>query len=635
MKRSRFPFMPISTRAFSHLGRSFGVRELVPAFPTSPISQSLSPRSLPPVFPLLLLSFFLSACAGTTSNSQKNPPPPPSITVVVSPSTANVRTGASYPFSATVSGTTNTAVTWSVNGTSGGNSALGTISSAGNYTAPAALPSPNTITIRATSVASTSATATSAVTLLNPTPVLTGIKPASVGTGNFSLTVTGTNFVNGAQVLFGSTALSTTFVSSTHLTASGNAPSAGNYAISVTNPAPGSSSSSSVTLQVTGSTQASNCSSMVAGQGATLGGFVPFPANSLWNTDISSAPVDANSAAIINFIGGTTGIHPDFGAGQYQGSTIGIPYLTVNGTQPLLPINFTAYGSESDPGPMPIPVSAPIEGYPNPGTGDRHVLVLDNQNCFLYELFSSYPQASSWNADSASVWDLLANEQRPYTWTSADAAGLPIFPGLARYDEVAAGSIPHALRFTLQNSRAAFIPPASHWAGNSSNSNAAPMGMRMRLKAGFDTSSYSATNQIILNALKKYGMIMADNGSNMYISGAPDDRWDNSDLHNLGQVTASDFEVVQMTPLYTQSNVPSGAAPQISSFTASSNSITAGTQVTLSWQVTGASYVIVSPDAGAVRGTSVVVAPTQSTTYTLYATNAFGRTTATVSITVH
>jgi hypothetical protein len=381
--------------------------------------------------------------------------------------------------------------------------------------------------------------------------------------------------------------------------------------------------------------QTSNCSSLSLGQGASLGGFVPFPSDSLWNHDISSAPVDANSSAIISFIGSGTSMHADFGAGQYLGSTIGIPYLVVGGQQPPVTINFTAYGSESDPGPMPVPVTAPIEGYPNPGTGDRHVLVLDNSNCFLYELSSSYVSGNSWNAGSAAVWDLLSNEQRPYTWTSADAAGLPIFPGLVRYDEVAAGKISHALRFTLQNSRAAFIPPASHWAANSSNSNAAPMGMRMRLKASFDVSGYSTANQVILNALKKYGMIMADNGSNLYLSGAPDDRWDNTDLHVLGQVSASDFEVLQMTPLYTQNTVPSGAAPQITSFTATANSISAGAQVTLSWVVSGASYVIVSPDAGAVRSASVTVAPTQSTTYTLYATNAFGRTSATVSITVH
>jgi hypothetical protein len=230
---------------------------------------------------------------------------------------------------------------------------------------------------------------------------------------------------------------------------------------------------------------------------------------------------------------------------------------------------------------------------------------------------------------------LSADEQRPYTWTSADAAGLPIFPGLARYDEVAAGQINHALRFTLQSSRAAFVLPATHWAANSSNALAAPMGMRLRLKASFDISSFSAANQVILTALKKYGMIMADNGSSMYISGAPDDRWDNSDLHNLGSVTAADFEVIQMNPIYTSANVPSGASPAISSFTASSLSVSTGTAVTLSWTVSGTTYLVVSPDSGAVRGTSVTVTPSQSTTYTLYATNAFGRTTATVSISVH
>jgi hypothetical protein len=396
----------------------------------------------------------------------------------------------------------------------------------------------------------------------------------------------------------------------------------------------GNQASNSLNPHVTGSPQASDCSSMSLGQGASLGGFVPFPANSLWNTDISATPVDPNSNAIINFIGANIGVHPDFGSGLYKGSSVGIPYIIVGHQQPLLGVNYTASGAESDPGPMPIAVKAPIEGYPHPG-GDRHVLVLDNVNCLLYELYGSYPQAASWNAASGAVWDLLSDEQRPYGWTSADAAGLPIFPGLVRYDEVAAGRIPHALRFTLKKSQAAVVPPASHWAPNSSSSLAAPMGMRMRLKAGFDVSGFSAKNQVILNALKKYGMIMADNGSNMYISGTPDGRWDNNDLRALGQVTASDFEVIRMTPLYTKNNVPSGAAPQILSFTANSNSISAGTPVTLSWQVSGASYVIVSPDAGAIRGTSVSVTPAQSTTYTLYVTNAFGRTTAAVSIAVH
>jgi len=362
---------------------------------------------------------------------------------------------------------------------------------------------------------------------------------------------------------------------------------------------------------------------------------VPFPSDNLWNTDISDAPVDSNSTAIINFIGASTGLHPDFGQGLYNGSSIGIDYMVVSGTQGLVNIDFTAYGDESDPGPMPIPANAPIEGYPNPGSGDRHVLVLDNSNCFLYELYSSYPNNDgSWNVGSSAVWDLLNDEQRPWTWTSADAAGLSIFAGLVRYDEVAAGEIKHAVRFTLQDSQAAMTPPASHWAATSSNSLAAPMGMRLRLKSSFDISSFSATNQVILTALKKYGMIMADNGSNMYISGAPNDNWSNDDLHNLGQVQASDFEVIQMNPVYTQSNVPTGAAPTISSFTATPSSISSGSSTSLAWSVSGASYVIVSPGPGAVRGTSVNVSPTQTTQYTLYATNQFGRTTATVTVSV-
>ena len=377
------------------------------------------------------------------------------------------------------------------------------------------------------------------------------------------------------------------------------------------------------------------CSGISTGQGASLNGFRPFPADNAWNQDISTAPVDPNSDAIINFIGSSIGLHPDFGSGLYSGSSIGIPYVVVDSSQSPVNINFTAYGDESDPGPMPVPANAPIEGYPNPGNGDRHVLVIDSANCFLYELYSSYPNNDgSWNAGSAAIWDLQNDEQRPWTWTSADAAGLSIFAGLVRYDEVASGKIQHAIRFTLAQSQAAMVPPASHWASNSSNPLAAPMGMRMRLKSSFDISGFSANVQVILTALKKYGMIMADNGSSMYLSGAPDDRWDNNDLHNLSQVTASDFEVVRMNPVYTQANVPQGAAPSIGSFTASASSVSAGTKVTLSWQASGASYFVISPQVGAVRGNSVAVTPSQTTTYTLYATNQYGRTTASVALTV-
>jgi hypothetical protein len=595
--------------------------------------------TIPAVFGAILLS----GCAGTTIGSSGSNSSRPSsgsgVSVKVSPAIANVRAGTTQSFSASVSGTANTVVTWQVNRVTGGSSATGTIDASGTYTAPAAVPATNIVTVSAVSSADSSATASSSVTLWNPMPILSSIAPASVPAGAFAITVNGSGFVSGAQVVLAGAPLATTFVSATQLTATGSEASAGNYTVAVMNPNPGGATSGSQNLQVTstsgGGGPSPTCSGMSLGQGGSLNGFVPFPSDNLWNLDISSAPVDPNSAAIIDFIGASIGLHPDFGSGLYNGQSIGIPYLVVGGQQPLLPIVFTAYDSESDPGPMPIPVTAQIEGYPAPGNGDRHVLVLDSSNCWLYELYSSYPNAASWNAASAAVWDLTADEQRPYSWTSADAAGLPIFPGLVRYDEVAAGQIDHALRFTLQSSRAAFVPPASHWAANSTNPLAAPMGMRLRLKAGFDISSFSAANQVILTALKKYGMIMADNGSSMYISGAPDDRWDNSDLHNLGGVTAADFDVIQMNPIYTSANVPSGANPAINSFTASSQSVSAGTQVTLSWNVTSASYLIVSPDLGAVRGTSTTVTPSQSTTYTLYATNAFGRTTATVDITVH
>jgi hypothetical protein len=381
--------------------------------------------------------------------------------------------------------------------------------------------------------------------------------------------------------------------------------------------------------------QSNACSAISTGQGASLNGFLPFPADNAWNQDISSAAVDPNSDAIINFIGSSTGLHPDFGAGLYAGSSMGIPYSVVGSSQSSVTVNFTAYGDESDPGPMPIPANAQIEGYPNPGNGDRHVLVIDTSNCFLYELYSaSANNDGSWNAGSAAIWDLTTDEQRPWTWTSADAAGLPIFPGLVRYDEVAAGKIQHAIRFTLPQSQAAMVPPASHWAATSSNPIAPPMGMKLRLKADYDISQFSTNVQVILTALKKYGLIMADNGSAMYLSGAPDDRWDNSDLHNLSQVPASAFEVVKMNPIYTASNVPQGAVPSITSFTASPTSVSSGTQVTLSWQVSGASYDIVSPQVGAVRGSSATVKPTQTTTYTLYATNQYGRAQASVTVTV-
>ena len=381
--------------------------------------------------------------------------------------------------------------------------------------------------------------------------------------------------------------------------------------------------------------QAGTCSAMTVGQLTTLNGFVPFQSTSLWNADISNAPVDPNSANYINFIGSTVTLHPDFGAGTFHNQTIGIPYQVVAGTQAKVPVTLGAFFDESDPGPEPIPSNALIEGYPKPGNGDRHVLVLEKDGCWLYELYHASLSKGNWSADSTAIWDMTINEQRPYTWTSADAAGLPVFVGLARYDEVAAGSINHALRFTVPTTQRAFVLPATHWASTNTSTNAPPMGLRLRLKASFDISGYPADDQVILTAMKKYGLILADNGSGIFISGAPDNRWNNADLNLLKQITASNFEVVQTGTIYTPANVPTGPSPTISSFSANPTTVLAGQPVTLSWSVTNSTYNIIDPTAGPVRGTSIVVNPSATTTYTLYTTNQFGRTTATVTVTVH
>jgi hypothetical protein len=373
------------------------------------------------------------------------------------------------------------------------------------------------------------------------------------------------------------------------------------------------------------------CSVMTPGQTASLGGFVPFTGSSLWNTDISSAPVDANSGSIISNWVGSVNMHPDWG----NDPTYGIPYVVVSGSQPLMNVNLGAYGDESDAGPMPVPANAPVEGGSS-SSGDRHVLVLNNANCFLYELYNASPNSDgSWSADSTAVWDLLGsgNAQRPYTWTSADAAGLPIFPGLVRYDEVAAEAIQHAFRFTLPRTSAAFTPPASHSAANTSDTSAPPMGMRIRLKSSYSISGFSTQMQVILTAMKKYGLILADNGSSLYVTGVSDSRW-GSDLDSLKTVPASAFEVVQINPVYTNSNYPTGSAPTISSITASPTHVSAGGSVTLSWTAGSAQYLIVTPGAGAVRGSSVVVNPSVTTTYTLDATNQYGRTSSTVTVSV-
>jgi len=284
------------------------------------------------------------------------------------------------------------------------------------------------------------------------------------------------------------------------------------------------------------------------GGGPSLAGCPMLPADNVWNTPIDTLPVATRSADFIATIGPDTGLHPDFGSGTWDGGPIGIGFVIVPGTQPLVPISFN-YGDESDPGPYPIPPDAPIEGGPQ-SNGDRHILIVDRDRCVLTEIYDAHSQADgSWRAGSGAVWNLRSNTLRPAGWTSADAAGLPILPGLVRWDEVAAGAIHHAIRFTAARTRQAYVWPARHQASSSDDPTRPAMGERFRLKASFDTTGFSARVRVLLEAMKRYGLILADNGSNWYISGVPDERWDNDELATLRQVHGRDFEAVDVSGL--------------------------------------------------------------------------------------
>jgi hypothetical protein len=268
-----------------------------------------------------------------------------------------------------------------------------------------------------------------------------------------------------------------------------------------------------------------------------------FPSDNPWRADISASPIDPyNSQIIAGF--SANAIKADFGSGLWQGASIGIPYIVVCGNQPKIGINYTDYGDESDPGPYPIPLNAPIEGN---GTGDSHVLAVDITNNILYELYNAHVNGNHWDASSGAVFNLNSNALRPAGWTSADAAGLPVFPGLVRYEEILKGEIDHPIRFTLSSSlvKPGYINPARHQVNSSGGQYTLPFGARIRLKNSFNISTYSATNQVILRAMKRYGLILADIGSNLYVTGAPDERWNNGDLQKLGQLHGSDFEVVK------------------------------------------------------------------------------------------
>jgi hypothetical protein len=279
---------------------------------------------------------------------------------------------------------------------------------------------------------------------------------------------------------------------------------------------------------------------------AGIEGCALFPPDSIWNTRVDSLPVHPRSGEYIASIGAGTRFHPDFGAGTWEGGPIGIPFVTVSAGQAGVGVSFE-YDDQSDPGPYPIPADPPIEGGPS-SDGDRHVLILDRDHCRLYEIYAAYPAPGGWAAGSGAIWDLGSHALRPATWTSADAAGLPILPGLVRYDEVASGEITHAIRFTARYTQRAFVWPARHYASDITDPGVPPMGQRFRLKPGFDLSGFPPEVQVILRGFQRYGLIRADNGSDWYVSGVPDPRWDDEVLGEaFHQLRGSDFEAVDVS----------------------------------------------------------------------------------------
>ena len=270
-----------------------------------------------------------------------------------------------------------------------------------------------------------------------------------------------------------------------------------------------------------------------------------FPASNPWNQRVDSLPVTADSQQIIASIGAGTGLHADFGSGLYDGGLIGIPFNVVSSKQARQRLRSFQYAPESDKGPYPIPARPKIES-----GSDHHLLIVDKDRCTLYELFAARRSGRGWSAGSGAIWNLRSNKLRPAGWTSADAAGLPILPGLARWDDIATGGIHHALRFTVERSRQAYVYPARHAASSLTDPSLPPMGLRVRLKASFDIAGFPPQARAVLQALKTYGMIVADNGSSWYITGAPSPHWSNDDLHSLGRVTGSSFEVVDTSSLH-------------------------------------------------------------------------------------
>ena len=593
---------------------------------TQPSSQSASSR----------LSISISPAASPAAPAVTTTSLPSGTVSVPYPSTSLQASGGVPPYSWSLqSGSMPAGLNLSTGG-----AISGTPTSAGAYS----------LTFVVTDASSTPETAKASLTLTvsagptGPTSTLTltttTLADATLNTAySATLTVAGGvapytfTLANGSALPAGLSLSSAGGISGTPTTAGSTA-----FTVDVTDSTTPTPLSTAGNLSITvNSTAGPSCGNMSTGNDASLNGYVLFPSSNAWNTNIASSAVDPNSATIIAALTGSK-LHPDFS--NIVDGNYGIPYVVVDSSvTPPVAVTMTTYQSESDITLYPIPLTAPIEGFPPACTlnGDNHLLVIDKNKCWLYETWQTQLCSGTWSAANGAIWDLTNTEHRPYGWTSADAAGLPIFPGLVRYDEVAAGAINHAFRMTLAQTKSDanggyFVAPATHAAGNNSGTDNI-IGMRLRLKASFDISGYSAANQVILTAMKNYGMIVADNGSNMYFQGAPDARWDDNDLGALKAIDASNFDVVQMGTQYDDATAPTGPVPTISGFTASQTTVTAGTPVTLTWTVSNDSYDYIDV-VGPVRGGTQTVTPAATTTYTLNSTNQYGRATMAVTVNV-
>jgi hypothetical protein len=375
------------------------------------------------------------------------------------------------------------------------------------------------------------------------------------------------------------------------------------------------------------------CGQIELGINGNLNGFVPFPRDNPWNLVIAGVPANPNSSSLISNYVNRVGVNPAM-HGDFSADGGGDRYTVVDSSiEPLQVMSIDQYPGESDIMPVPLANSAYVQGgNQNCSEGDCHLFLLDRSQCWLYETYQTHYDGNLWHVSNVAVWDMLNTSKRPYGWTSADAAGLSVFSGMIRYDEVVQGSIDHAIRFTLSHTGNSFVAPATHAAGY--DTTAFPMGTRFRLKPGFELSGFNSHDQVILAAMKNYGLILADTGTDLEVAGINDPRWPIADVMGLKNLHLTDFEVLSGGSVMSRSNLPTGALPRIQSFRASSQTIASGQSVTLSFDIANASWNFIDM-LGPVRGQSVTISPTATTTYTLNSTNEFGRTTESVTVEVH